>query len=894
MDILEKGCLEFVKNFNRAYFEQRDIPAVVESLDQDISWTGTGQTGICYGLEAVREMLCTEDRMACYLIAEDQYRVCMLGEGVYGVEGRLKVRERISDLELLELEVRASIICRWKQERFYIKQIHLSVPEAEQSPHMLPRHFENQDAQTLRILVQKQSEELRVQSQDIQALMDNIPGGVMCCDCTTELNLLEYSQGFLRMTGYTREELEQKFHNHFSKLIYPEDLEATWAQVHRQLQKGTTKQIEYRIRHKDGRLIDILDHGQLVYRDSGDSVFYCILTDITDSKRAQEELRLSLERHQIIMDQSQDIIFEWDIAKDTLMFSANWEKKFGYAPITENISKDIPKKSHIHPNDIPVFVEIMESTAAGCPYSETEFRILKGDGAYIWCKIRATLQKNNADQPAKAVGVIMDIDAQKRQEQKMQQQAQRDGLTGLYNKSTVRFMVEQYLANMNAHEKSAFLIIDVDNFKAVNDIYGHLGGDVMLSDIAGILQELFSDGDYIGRIGGDEFLVVLCDTGDFSSIEENAKRVLEAFGAMFSDEHVSCSIGIALVPEHGRDYITLYKNADIALYQAKTKGKNTYAVYSPDTPRLSFLGLDQSSKIGQKIDSEKETSVLNNKLAEYVFHVLYQSVDIETVIPQIMEIIGRQFDVSRVYIFEDSEDGRYCKNTFEWCNKGIEPQIDALQHFEYDQADYYYDNFDEDGIFYCRDIKLLSPGTKETLQPQGIKSVLQCTIQDNGKNCGFVGFDDCRKNRIWTQAQINSLTMVAEMVSIFLLKKRAQIRIAQTMKSLEMILDHQENGIYVIQKGSFELLYINRRIKSIVPKIQKQIPCYRAFFKSEAVCKHCPVKKLEAGDTQADSFIYDKRLKKNIMTKATAIPWAGEAEAYLVSCSLIEEGQCER
>ena len=98
-------------------------------------------------------------------------------------------------------------------------------------------------------------------------------------------------------------------------------------------------------------------------------------------------------------------------------------------------------------------------------------------------------------------------------------------------------------------------------------------------------------------------------------------------------------------------------------------------------------------------DSELGTGVMRSSLAEYVFHILYQSDDVEKAIPSVLEIVGRHVGVSRVYIFEDSEDGTYCDNTFEWCNDGIVPQIDQLQHMLEGELADYYKNFNEDGSF---------------------------------------------------------------------------------------------------------------------------------------------------------------------------------------------------
>ena len=89
-------------------------------------------------------------------------------------------------------------------------------------------------------------------------------------------------------------------------------------------------------------------------REDGREVFYCILLDITETKKAQEDLHLSLERHQIIMDQTNDIIFEWQVKQDTLTFSPNWEKKFGYEPVRENVHARLLDNPHLHPDDVPL------------------------------------------------------------------------------------------------------------------------------------------------------------------------------------------------------------------------------------------------------------------------------------------------------------------------------------------------------------------------------------------------------------------------------------------------------------------------------------------------------------------------------------------------------------
>ena len=125
--------------------------------------------------------------------------------------------------------------------------------------------------------------------------------------------------------------------------------------------------------------------------------------------------------------------------------------------------------------------------------------------------------------------------------------------------------------------------------------------------------------------------------------------------------------------------------------------------------------------------------------------------------------------------------------------------IHILQQVSYenDIGSGYKDNFDENGIFYCRDIRDLSRSQHEILKRQGIKSVLQCAIRDNGYFRGFVGFDECRTNRFWTQEQIDALMFISEVVGTFLLKERSRKKLEQANRSMKEILDNQNSYIYV-------------------------------------------------------------------------------------------------
>lgn len=171
---------------------------------------------------------------------------------------------------------------------------------------------------------------------------------------------------------------------------------------------------------------------------------------------------------------------------------------------------------------------------------------------------------------------------------RLRNKAERDLLTNLLNKKTFETNVENIITN--ADEIGALLIIDLDNFKTINDTLGHMVGDRVLSDVAEEMRETFRQQDYLGRIGGDEFAVYLTfsSTSDenerydviLSRAERLCARISKIAEKLNQDMKVSCSIGIALNPEHGTTYEQLYQSADEALYRSKNSGKNKYSFFT--------------------------------------------------------------------------------------------------------------------------------------------------------------------------------------------------------------------------------------------------------------------------------------------------------------------------
>ena len=163
----------------------------------------------------------------------------------------------------------------------------------------------------------------------------------------------------------------------------------------------------------------------------------------------------------------------------------------------------------------------------------------------------------------------------------IRKQARQDSLTGLWNRSYTEEQVNGLLAGGRT---GALMMVDVDNFKHVNDTYGHIAGDRLLQMLASILRKTFSAEDVLCRIGGDEFLAFVKDVTAKDALGSRAEECIASFGQRVKESgwevNVSISIGIALPPEDGNDFLSLYGSADKALYYVKQNGKHSYHFFS--------------------------------------------------------------------------------------------------------------------------------------------------------------------------------------------------------------------------------------------------------------------------------------------------------------------------
>jgi len=448
------------------------------------------------------------------------------------------------------------------------------------------------------ITEQKRSkEELTRQRDVLKTVIDNFPGGISLCDA--DLRFTTYNDQFMELLDFPPS-LFAKGWVHFEDLARfnvgrreygPVDPEEKVQAIVARARNFQAHHIE-RAR-PNGRWLEI--RGTPI--PSGGFVTSYI--DITERKHAEKALEESEERWKFALEGANDGVWDWNFQTGEVLYSKRWKEMFGYteAEIGNTRSEWLDR---VHPDDLTNVVDIIKQhlyTKTPPPSVEYRFRCRNGD--WKWTLGRGmVVSRNGAGKPLRLVGTNSDISERKQMEEQVRQLAFIDPLTKLPNR---RLLNDRLRQAMSASKRSgcygAFMFLDLDNFKPLNDAHGHAAGDSLLIEAAARLSSCVREMDTVARFGGDEFVVMLSvlsadkteSTLQVQSIAEKirdalskpylltVKSVAQADAAV--EYHCTVSIGAALFINNATSQDDVLKWADTAMYQAKAAGGNLIRFY---------------------------------------------------------------------------------------------------------------------------------------------------------------------------------------------------------------------------------------------------------------------------------------------------------------------------
>lgn len=333
--------------------------------------------------------------------------------------------------------------------------------------------------------------------------------------------------------------------------------------------------------------------------------------------------------------------------------------------------------------------------------------------------------------------------------------AARDAGTGMLNK---RAWTEYTIEQLNRKDQHTrwLVIIDIDDFKHINDTYGHIFGDQVIRRVAEIMQVLVGQRGVIGRFGGDEYVILLEKVGTREQLKTLLKTIAKEFALAFDPKiRVTASIGVSEYPVDGAEYEELMRKADKALYLAKEKGKNRHIIYEERLHGKLETDDMQNMAMAYAVSKEKKREVVT----EMITGICLSGVESVVNNPEKLQQIRSLFDLDGITIFSDRGEKLVCRN-----GNYMAEAPDGRPGFEDEK---YLALFGGDDIFIESNmVKLRSqnPSAYAVTQKQEIGAALQCLSRREGNPYAMVNYEVFNRNRKWSDEDVTLLTVLGHCI----------------------------------------------------------------------------------------------------------------------------------
>lgn len=460
------------------------------------------------------------------------------------------------------------------------------------------------------IAIKRRLDEERLVTSEARyrGLFENVVDGVYIT--SREGDIIAVNPALVSMLGYASAEELAQVGRTTMLYVNPIDRERVFARLEAQ---GFVRNFEYRLRRKDGSDIVVLENSRAIYDDNGNVVAHeGTITDITERKMAETRVFEEKERAQVTLQSIGDGVITTDS-----------EGRVDYInPVAQDLTGLEIRNARGKPiNEIMMIIN--EHTRA--PVENPALRCLREGRVIALAENSVLINQENHEVPIQdsaapirdrigniigAVVVFHDVSRESRLFRQLSYQASHDSLTGLINRR--EFENRLVSALDSAHDKAlrhALLYLDLDQFKVVNDTFGHTAGDELLRQVSDLVQAQIRSTDVVARLGGDEFGILLerCSQERAIEVAESIRGAVEAHRFTWQEAFTSvrCSIGVVLIDDESPSIASLMSSADVACYSAKDMGRNQVHLYQQSDASVRHEEMKWVSRITSAVEENR-------------------------------------------------------------------------------------------------------------------------------------------------------------------------------------------------------------------------------------------------------------------------------------------------
>ena len=548
--------------------------------------------------------------------------------------------------------------------------------------------------------------------------------------------------------------------------VYQDDFAEVKAVCEKVLETGQRMFVTYRVFRPDETthwVIGSVERGRL----AEDYVLELSIQSVDALEQEMGTLQDELSELGTYMDIMDELFFRYDVEKDEFCLFMGGEKQrvIIYSGDLDGWEQSLEeKKAFVEVKYRETFVNLCQDLQQGTRHFSHEImlpHLVRGDEKELYLiKGRSVVTASGRDL---VLGCVYTITKNsRRRKTRLGADAVRDEMTGLLSKQTITEYVRNTMSG-KAEYTCYLCVMDIDNFKYVNDNYGHMFGDEVLITVADILKDAVGERGVVGRIGGDEMLIFLeriVDRADLKSILRTIRSNVEwAYKGVKDDLNLSCSMGAAAWPTNAQDYDTLFKIADKMLYRAKANGKNRYIIYTPEV-HGDVLNADVSQTSGTEFKKmlstgSKERFIM--ELTEYLMFRMLWSVQM------VLEETGLHFGLKEVNVFYD--EPAYI--AMHWRADG---QPVVAKNLTYGDNTRFRQLFDENNlavINHISNLQYICPDAYNTLTEQKVTAAIIYRM-DSGVP-GYVTFyKEDQASRLWTESDKAYLNIIGKMIALYI------------------------------------------------------------------------------------------------------------------------------